>query len=95
MPERPLLLGTMQIRAGLSHLGKTADGLRPAYLKLQVEGTSMSSADPLAGYIHIQTLLLRGNELTNLQVGWISRACRSIQRPAGAVGKRLPHHSAH
>ena len=57
----------MQIRAGLSQLGRTADGLRPAYLKLQVDGTDMATADLVEDYMHLQTLLLRNNELTSLK----------------------------
>lgn len=57
----------MQIRAGLSQLGRTADGLSPAYLTLQVDGTSMSSANDLAFYEHLQVLLARDNELADLK----------------------------
>ena len=46
-----------QIRAGLSQPGRTADGLRTAYLTLQLDGTSMTSAEELAAYAHLQVLI--------------------------------------
>jgi len=58
---------TAKVRAGLSQLGRTADGLRPAYLKLQVDGTSMATADELACYEHLQVVLARDNELVDLR----------------------------
>eukprot|EP00967_Tisochrysis_lutea_P068085 scaffold89072_cov23-Tisochrysis_lutea.AAC.1 len=51
----------------LSQLGKTADGLRPAYLKLAItHGTDMSSCRELAGYPDLQILMLANNELRDL-----------------------------
>ena len=57
----------LQVRAGLTQLGRTADGMRPAYLTLKVEGTSMTSTEEIASYSHLQVLRLRGNELTDVE----------------------------
>lgn len=57
---------SLQIPAGLSGLGKTADGLRPAFLRLEISGTDMSSTADLAAYRDLQTLVLPNNELQDL-----------------------------
>ncbi|KAK9828639.1 hypothetical protein WJX72_001247 [[Myrmecia] bisecta] len=62
-----------EIMEGLAVLGSTADGLQEAFLQLKVEGTGLTKADCLAPYAHVQTLLLRGNELADI------RACGSMQ----------------
>lgn len=64
--ERKPSFAASQIPAGLSQLGKTADGLRPAYLQLEVSGTDMSDASALVSYSDLQTLLLTHNELRDL-----------------------------
>ena len=51
----------------MTQLGRTADGMRSAYLTLKVEGTSMTSTDVITSYSHLQVLRLRGNELTDVE----------------------------
>ncbi|MEW5300249.1 MAG: hypothetical protein WDW36_003191 [Sanguina aurantia] len=55
------------IPAGLSQLGRTADGLRPAFLTLRVSGTDLATTDPLASFPHLQALLLSDNALTSVR----------------------------
>jgi len=65
-PKKPQFTLDM-VKSGLSQLGKTADGLRPAYLKLAItHGTDMSSCRELAGYPDLQILMLANNELRDL-----------------------------
>lgn len=56
----------MQIPLGLTHLGTTASGTRPAYLALELTGTTLDNTDPLASYVHLQTVNLSNNHLTTL-----------------------------
>ncbi len=67
----PLIITTtcckrVQLHNGLSQLGKTADGLRSAYLRLEVRGTSMANVDELVGLPDLQTLVLPDNDLVDL-----------------------------
>lgn len=52
---------------GLSQLGKTADGLKPAYLTVTITGTDLANTDPLITYPHLQTVVLNDNRLTDIQ----------------------------
>lgn len=55
-----------QIPKSLSQLGKTADGLRPAYLRLDISGTDMRTTEEISNYRDLQTLVLPGNDLADL-----------------------------
>eukprot|EP00198_Chlamydomonas_reinhardtii_P000504 XP_001689839.1 flagellar associated protein [Chlamydomonas reinhardtii] len=55
------------LSAGLSQLGRTADGLKPAYLTLSLTGTDLANADVLGAFPHLQTLVLRDNRLVELR----------------------------
>jgi hypothetical protein len=58
---------TSQLAQGLSQLGRTADGLRSAYLRLDVSGTSLTSPDVIvATHTELQTVNLRDNELSSI-----------------------------
>lgn len=57
----------VQIPKLLTQLGKTADGLRQAYLRLELTGTDMSHCGDLSGHVHLQTLVLKSNELKDLR----------------------------
>lgn len=63
-PSRP---PPLQIQSCLSQLGKTADGLRPAYLRVQIVGTDMKTTEELVSHKDLQVLVLQNNELTTLQ----------------------------
>lgn len=52
--------------AGLSQLGKTANGLSTAFLRLDINGTSMRTVEALAQFKDLQVLNLAGNELREL-----------------------------
>lgn len=56
-----------QIPAGLSQLGRTADGLRPAFLTLRISGTDLATTDPLTTFPHLQAVLLSDNALTSVR----------------------------
>jgi Leucine-rich repeat (LRR) protein len=57
----------LQIKARLSQLGKTADGLRTAYLRLEItQGTDMQTAAQLSAFPDLQILVLSNNELKDL-----------------------------
>eukprot|EP00798_Chlamydomonas_sp_ICE-L_P019466 gene19466-26127_t len=72
LPQRPVFCPE-HIQMGLSQLGRTSDGMRPAFLTLQIEGTDMSSTDAVAPFTHLQVLKLKRNELTDI------KALRSLQ----------------
>ncbi|KAG2425801.1 hypothetical protein HXX76_013426 [Chlamydomonas incerta] len=55
------------LSAGLSQLGRTADGLKPAYLTLSLTGTDLGNADVLGAFPHLQSLVLRDNRLVDLR----------------------------
>ncbi|MEW5311362.1 MAG: hypothetical protein WDW38_003083 [Sanguina aurantia] len=55
------------IPAGLSQLGRTADGLRPAFLTLRISGTDLATTDPLTSFPHLQAVLLSDNVLTSVR----------------------------
>lgn len=55
-----------QVSSGLSQLGKTADGLRTAYLRLTITGTSLTNTEPAVGFPDLQSLVLTGNDITDL-----------------------------
>ncbi|GLC73170.1 hypothetical protein PLESTF_001343000 [Pleodorina starrii] len=55
------------LSAGLSQLGRTADGLKPAYLTLTLTGTDLATADPLAALQHLQSLHLADNRLVEIR----------------------------
>ncbi|GLI64974.1 hypothetical protein VaNZ11_008382 [Volvox africanus] len=55
------------LSAGLSQLGRTADGLKPAYLTLTLSGTDLANAEPLATFQHLQSLHLRDNRLVEIR----------------------------
>lgn len=52
---------------GLSQLGRTADGLLPAFLTATVRGTDLGNAAPLAAYPHLQSVQLPDNRITDLR----------------------------
>lgn len=52
-----------QIAEGLSQLGPTPAGGRPAYLSLSISGTTLASAGPLAACEHLQAARLPCNRL--------------------------------
>ena len=56
-----------QVPAGLSQLGRTADGLLPAFLTATVRGTDLGNAAPLAAFPHLQTVQLPDNRITDLR----------------------------
>lgn len=62
-----LLFPPLQLSAGLSQLGRTADGLKPAYLALTLSGTDLGTAEPIAAFPHLQTLCLPDNRLTDIR----------------------------
>lgn len=51
---------------GLSQLGKTADGNKTAYLRLDLSGSDLSDTQPLAKYVHLQTISIPNNEIRTL-----------------------------
>ncbi|KAG2447532.1 hypothetical protein HYH02_007456 [Chlamydomonas schloesseri] len=55
------------LSSGLSQLGRTADGLKPAYLTLSLTGTDLANVDVLAAFPHLQSLVLRDNRLVELR----------------------------
>ncbi|KAG2493820.1 hypothetical protein HYH03_008038 [Edaphochlamys debaryana] len=55
------------LAAGLSQLGRTADGLKPAYLAVRLEGTDLGTADPLSSLPHLQSVTLVDNRLTEIR----------------------------
>ncbi len=66
--------------------------MRPAYLTLKVEGTSLTSTDALASYVHLQVLRLRGNELTDIQS---LKDLRSLTELDVSANKLTQVHSVH
>ncbi|EFJ49288.1 hypothetical protein VOLCADRAFT_90064 [Volvox carteri f. nagariensis] len=67
LPLAQVSTATAQLSAGLSQLGRTADGLKPAYLTLTLNGTDLATADPVAAFQHLQSLHLRDNRLTEIR----------------------------
>jgi len=54
------------IKAGLARMGKTAQGPKPAYLDLKVNGTKMATAELISQYTSLQSVELQDNEITDL-----------------------------
>mmetsp|Transcript_11788 Transcript_11788/g.14014 ORF Transcript_11788/g.14014 Transcript_11788/m.14014 type:complete len:615 (-) Transcript_11788:555-2399(-) len=56
-----------EVAASLSHLGKTADGIRQAYLKVEISGTGMVDAHLLTKHPQLQKVVLKGNYLKDIK----------------------------
>ncbi len=57
----------LQVAQGLSHLGATAAGARPAFLRLEIRNTSLASPDAISHCVHLQEVVLPDNSLTTLR----------------------------
>jgi Leucine-rich repeat (LRR) protein len=57
----------LQVAQGLSQLSKTAAGTHPAYLRLDITGTTLSNPDAITHCSHLQNVSLGNNCLTTLQ----------------------------
>lgn len=60
-------LRCMQIRAGFTDLGKTADGIGQAYLTFKLSNTCVTDLSMLNKGKHLQKLELGRNELSDLK----------------------------
>jgi hypothetical protein len=60
-------LSKEEMKAGLSQLARTADGLSLAYVRLEVKGKGITSLDVLENYPHLRHLDLSDNQIESLK----------------------------
>jgi hypothetical protein len=70
--ERPplipeVILTREQISEGLTQLGRTADGLSHAFIRLQVSEKELTDVKPISTYRHLRFIDFSKNNLTSLQ----------------------------
>lgn len=66
LPE-PCPPPALQIRSGLSGLGRVADGTRQAYLVFRLNSTNATDLAFLAPFQHLQRIEVSGNELSSMR----------------------------
>lgn len=63
-----MLCGAVQVRAGFTDMGKTADGLSQAYLTFRLSGTVATDLSMIPCGRHLQRLELSRNQLSDLSL---------------------------
>ena len=56
----------MQVRSGFSDLGRTADGIRQAYLTFTLQNTTATDMSMVDKGVHLQRLEVSANELRDI-----------------------------